>query len=274
MKYLKEITLDTNIWMYLNKQDSDLLYNFLHKHGIRCLLSTLVRTELLCHVNDKQDRDFSICKGAIRKIVHLCARDIILAPEVEFLKKIGFNHYINPEWEVTDKKAKDDFIILEEVASSNDDDIINTTKNLEKKYTDIQSFIDMVNYARESCSSNTDEFWCKFLEFFILARTTIGPTHGKTLYKDLTDEEQKVFRESCDFSFLFNHLDHIIKSMLSQGHNKVDGNHAYDTLQLLLLGNESRMLITDDGAFHRSREKVLRIMKWEEFKREFILPYA
>jgi hypothetical protein len=48
----------------------------------------------------------------------------------------------------------------------------------------------------------------------------------------------------------------------------------YDTLQLLLLGNENRVLITDDGVFHRSMEKVLRIMKWEEFKREFILPYV
>jgi hypothetical protein len=270
MQYLKEITLDANIWEHLSRQDTDLLYKFLQKYGIRCLLSTPVRTELLCHVNDRQDKDFLFCKGAIRKIVRLCARDTILAPEVEFLKKIGFNHYINPEWEITNEKAKDDFIILEEVANSNKYDIFDTSKSIAKKRTDTQSFVDLIKETKKPFHSNTDEFWCKFLEFFVLARATVGPTHGKTLYKDLTDKEQEIFRNSYDFVLLFNHLDHIIKSIGHQEYNNIDGNHVYDTLQLLLLGDENRVLITDDGAFYRSREKVLRIMRWEEFKREFI----
>ena len=88
--------------------------------------------------------------------------------------------------------------------------------------------------------------------------------------KDLTPEEQETFKGAYAFRFLFNHLDEEIKKLGANLDMMVDGNHAYDTLQLILLEKENRILITNEKTFHNSRERVPRIMRWVDFKNSYL----
>jgi len=91
-----EIVPDTNIWRGLSHKDTLLFEEFLRNTPAVCLLSSPARIEIVSHLGDNTSADFGHCKAAIRKIVRLCSRNQILVPEVEFLKNIGFSHYISP----------------------------------------------------------------------------------------------------------------------------------------------------------------------------------
>ena len=107
----------------------------------------------------------------------------------------------------------------------------------------------------------------KLASFFLLER----PSKGELRFNHLTNEEQDQFYKG--FTFGGGRLFHIhavsrVKKIVNDKKN-IDPNDLYDMLQLIMLGEENRLFITNEKAFFYKVDNRLigRIIPWKLFRK-------
>lgn len=290
-----DIFFDTNVWIGMNKKDVDSLERLETQRGFRYRYSITNYCELLSHFEDPPSgscqEPFIKYRQCFRKIRRLCHAEVLPSPEMEFLRMIGLERYLDPVWipnphqtalgiEIA-ANAKD----LAELTGEHNEGkpmrhvpryVIKPRHYRTLRGTDGDSFVKLLEPLREITppirGSDKEKmgklvsWFLNLANFFLLVRPSNKEIHFNLL--TLQEQERFVMAFSAGASKLFqSHCTSIAKKTINEK-RKANPNDLYDAMQLLLLNDENRLFVTDDRFFHYYEidPHIQRVLPWTAFR--------
>jgi len=279
----------------MNDRDADTLERLETQRGFRYRYSVTNYCELLSHFEDlpsgSRKDPFIKYRQCFRKIVRLCHPEVLLSPEMEFLRMTKLEKYLDPVWIPNPRQtalgieiaanAKD----LAELTGEHDEEepmhhvpryVIRPRHYRTLRDTDGDSFVKLLEPLREIAppigGSDNEKmgkltsWFLNLANFFLLVR----PSNRKIHFKQLTLQEQETFilAFAAGAGKLFqSHCTSIAKKTINEK-RKANSNDLYDAMQLLHLNDENRLFVTEDRFFYYYEidSHIQRVLPWTAFK--------
>lgn len=219
----------------------------------------------------------------------ICEAEVLPSPEMELLNSAGLQHYLDPIWipsaqlsvaikticnakGLTDLSSEernpDNSTVVRQIASPDHYKAVRAADS-----DSFRKLIGLLNEIALPIKGNDFEkleqlsYWfMKLVNFFFLVR----PSNKKYHYDMLTEDERHRF----DLAFtkgggkLFHtHCTSVIKLTLNEK-KTVDPNDLHDMMQLILLGHENRLFVTDEKSFflYQTTPELQRVLRWRDFR--------
>lgn len=279
-----DVFFDTNVWISMGNDDVAYLEDLEKRFGFRYRYSVTNFTELASHLMDISKEDGQSCFGRYRacfqKIVRLCFAEILPSPEMEFLKMTGLTHYLDPVWipNVSDITRATEIVanaLNEEQAASIKPEHYRRLRDTDStSFRKVMTFLDGIERPirgqdKEKLDALTTWFM-KLVNFFLLVR----PSNNKAHFDRITPEERNRFAMAFTNGAgkLFHvHCTALVKKRINSG-KAIDPNDLYDMMQLILLRDTNRILVTDDRAFYdyQIESGIQRVILWTAFRSSLI----
>ena len=269
-----DVFFDTSVWRSLSAEQIAQLESLKIRNGLRYRYSITSYIEMVSHLHDIA---FARVRSWFKRIHELCEPEVMPSPELDFMNEIGLTHYIDPAWVPDQKTISAAVEILAKASSLADipERLVNTAHYRKFREVDENSFLKLIEDLRDRVGKGSvtrgdaDKvlpwFVGGFANFFLLIR----PSGKKVSYKVLKEEEQlrfkKAFTSGSGLLFFAHCMAVVALSVNLQ--QKIDLNHLYDMLQLLLV-RDNRLFVTKDKVNFRYETldpQVQRIVSLEDF---------
>ena len=250
-----DVFCDTSVWRSLSPVDLKKLQSLKSRHGLRYRFSIVSFVELISHF---EDQPFARVKSWFSRINQLCEPEILPSPEWEFLNSVGLIHYIDRAWIPDTRGIATLLKVLSRACSLTDvpKGLLNIghyrklreidETSFQKSIEGLRDFIGQGPVKHEDSEKIITWFAGTLANFFLLIR----PSGGKISYRQLEEEEKRRFRYAFTSGpglLFFAHCTAVVKDSV-RPQKKVDLNHLYDSLQLLLVSG-SRLFVTKDNLY-------------------------
>jgi hypothetical protein len=289
-----DVFFDTNVWIGMNQQDIANLKRLESNRGFLFRYSVTNYCEIVSHLEDQPSEStpepFIKYRQCLRKITEVCHREVLPAPEMEFLEMAGLLSYLEPVWIPNIHQTA---LAIE---------IISTAETLAEVRRDIPSrlpsgvprYVVKPNHYRMLRDADGESFrklmalisdiqppirgsdkdkmtklgrWFLTLaNFFFLERTSLK----RVSFLQLSQEERDRFVAAFTVGVgrLFHtHCVNIVKKTINNRRN-IAPNDLYDAMQLLSLRDDNRLFVTDDRFFYQYEvnPEIQRVIPWSQFK--------
>ena len=272
-----DVFFDTNVWISMNQDDIRVLQRLKQNRGFCYRYSTTNYVELVSHLEDQPSTSyanpFRKYQACIEKLIQVCDSEVLPSSEMELLAMAGLEHYLDPAWVPRPNQIPFAIDIITKARDLNDltgegiqdPNILRVPRYVVKpshyrrlREADKESFKKIMELLEaeipppikgcdEEKLDKLVQWFFKLANWFFLIR----PSNRKINYDLLTSDERDrfalVFTSGVGQLFQY-HCTEVVKKTLNNK-RKVDLNHLYDMMQLLLLRNENRLFVTNDTFF-------------------------
>jgi len=289
-----DVFFDTNVWIGMNRQDVAHLKRLESQHGFLFRYSVTNYCEIVSHLEDQPSKStaepFIKYRQCLRKITKVCHREVLPAPEMEFLEAAGLLSHLNPVWIpniLQTALAIEIISAADNLAEVRGDTpsrlppglpryVIKPTHYRTLRDTDGDSFRKIMTLLSDIQppirGSDKDQmttlgrWFLTLANFFFLERTSLKRVSFLQLSENERDRFLAGFATGAGRLF-HTHCVNIVKKTINDGRN-VEPNDLYDAMQLLSLRDENRLFVTDDRFFYQYEvsPEIQRVIPWTAFK--------
>jgi hypothetical protein len=289
-----DVFFDTNVWIGMNRQDIANLKRLESTRGFVFRYSVTNYCEIVSHLEDQPSEStpepFIKYRQCLRKITEVCHREVLPAPEMEFLELAGLLSYLDSVWipDLHQTALAIEIIsgadTLAEVCGDSPSRlppgvpryVVTPNHYRTLRDTDGDSFRKIMALISDIQppirSSDKDkmrtllQWFLTLANFFFLGRASLKRVSLSQLSKEERNRFLAAFTIGAGRLF-HTHCVNIVKKTINDRRNILP-NDLYDAMQLLSLRDENRLFVTDDRFFYQYEidPEIQRVIPWTAFK--------
>jgi hypothetical protein len=289
-----DVFFDTNVWISMNRRDIEHLSRLESERGFLFRYSVTNYCEIVSHLEDQPStsapKPFVKYRQCLRKIAEICHREVLPAPEMEFLELAGLSSYLDPVWQPNIHQTA---LAIEMICSAETLDAVTGDSPLPLP-PGVPRYVVKPNHCRKLRDTDGDSFrkimslitdiqrpirgsdkekmtklgrWFLALaSFFFLERAS----RKRISFLQLSEEERDRFLKAFTMGAgrLFHaHCVNIAKKTIND-RRTIEPNDLYDAMQLFSLRHDNRLFVTDDRFFYQYEgdPEIQRVIPWSAFK--------